>query len=159
MPQFILIENETPLEGLQGIRLSALASSQDFLTEVAQHYFGDWGQCRLVTNLDGVSEPLIDDIWDAQLDGNPVKNQPFVQFLCRLVRDRVSFAIWCSNDYRDLPIATTWEDVMRELARQTRWQPADTWLLFSPPDTDETAIDSNSMVSGGAWRTAVRDCN
>ena len=97
---------------------------------VATRYFGAWCACRLVTNVAGSGEALIDEVWKAQMDGTAIEETTFVRLLKAAVESGVRFVIWCSSDYEDLPTAHSWSEVLDML----RSQPADVWLRFVPLD-------------------------
>lgn len=133
MSQFMLIERGVDTSGLPAVILRPIDSGEDFLVAAAMHHFGDSRECRLVTDAAGSGESLIDDLCDVQRDGNTIEETTFVQFLKAAVASGVQFVIWHGGDYRDLPTAHSWSDILDLLRNQTRVQPADVYLRFVRP--------------------------
>jgi hypothetical protein len=134
MSQFMLVEREVDMRRFSAVVMSPIDVDDEFVREVATEHFGDWRECRMVTDASGGGESLIDDVCDAQLGGTVMEETTFVRFLKMVVESGVRFVIWHGSDYRDLPTAHTWSDVLQVLRDQTRIQPADVSLNFVPPD-------------------------
>lgn len=134
MSQFMLVEREVDTRSLSAVAISPIDVSDEFVRAVATEHFGDWRECRLVTDASGGGESLIDDVCDAQLDGAAIEDTTFVRFLKAVVESGVRFVIWHGSDYRSLPTTHSWSEVLEVLRSQTRLQPADVFLSFVPPD-------------------------
>jgi len=132
MSQFMLVEREVDTRSLSAVAMSPIELSDDFLREVATEHFGDWRGCRLVTDASGGGESLIDDVCDAQMAGAAIESTTLVRFLEAMVDSGVRFVLWHGREYRSLPVAHSWSDVLEALKNQTRLQPADVYLSFVP---------------------------
>jgi len=133
MSQFMLVEREMDTRGLSAVLLSPIDADDDLLRKVGVDYFGDWRGCRSVTDVAGSAESLVDDVCDAQLDGDPIEETTFVRLLRLLVESGVRFVIWHGSDYSNLPAAHTWSRVVEMVRSQAQIQPADLYLYFVPP--------------------------
>jgi hypothetical protein len=133
MSQFMLVEREVDTRSLLAVAMSPIDVGDEFVREVATEHFGDWRECRLVTDASGGGESLIDDLSDAQMGGAAIEDTKCVRFLKEVVESGVRFVIWHGSDYRSLPTAHSWSDVLEVLRSQTRLQPADVYLSFVPP--------------------------
>jgi hypothetical protein len=131
---FILVERGIDTRGRSSVMLSAVEVDDDFLRNVAAHYFGEWRWCRLVTDVAGSGESPVDDVSDAQRGGTAIEETAFVRLLQVLTESGVGFVIWHGSDYSNLPVVHSWSDVLESLRSQTRSQPADVYLRFVPPD-------------------------
>ncbi len=140
MSQFILIEREIRSPNPEAIAICPIDAANDYLQSVAADNFADWRQCRLVTDLTGRGESLIDDVWRAQQDGVPIEETTFVSFLRGLFDSGVGFVIWQGGDAADLPTVHSWSETLEQLRTQTRLQPADVCLRFVPPRTRADGI-------------------
>lgn len=134
MSQFILIEREVRAPSPLAIKLTRIGTNDDLLRKVAADYFAEWRECRLVTNLQGRAEPLVDDLCTAQEHGAPIEETTFVRFLRGLFDSGVGFVIWQGADSADLPTVHSWSDALGQLRARTRLQPADVYLRFVPPN-------------------------
>ncbi len=142
MSQFILIECEVCAPSHGAIMLTRIATNDDLLRKVAADYFAEWRECRLVTDLQGRGEPLLDDLCTAQQGGFPIEETTFVRFLWGLFDSGVGFVIWQGADSADLPTVHSWSDALGLLRAQTRLQPADVYLRFVPPKDQTEHIRS-----------------
>jgi hypothetical protein len=134
MSQFMLVERGIATRGLSSVMLSAVEVGDDLLRNVAVHYFGEWRRCRLVTDVAGSGESLVDDVSDAQRGGTAIEETAFVRLLQALTESGARFVIWHGSDYSNLPVVHSWSEVLDLLRSQTRSQPADVYLRVVPPD-------------------------
>jgi hypothetical protein len=132
MSQFMLVARGVDTRGLPAVVLKPIDVNDDFLRKVAEDYFGEWRECRLITDHAGSGESLVDDVCDAQLGGTPIEETTLVRFLAVVVESGVQFVIWHGGDCSDLPTAHSWTEVLGLLRSQTRIQPADVYLRFVP---------------------------
>jgi len=133
MSQFMLVERGIDTSESPEVLLSRIDEADDFLRNAATEFFGDWRECRQVTDVAGSGESLIDDVCAAQMSGTEIEKTTFVRYLRALVESGVRFIIWHGSDSSNLPTAQCWSDVLGLLRSQTRIQPADVFLRFVPP--------------------------
>jgi hypothetical protein len=136
MTQFMLVESDVRLRLPPGTRADRVGRfgnrAEEFLAEVAEYQFGTSTGYSVVTS-DGRSiEPLIDDVWEALENGSEIEATDFGRFAAMLIRDGIGFACWAADDYRDLPIVCSWDELATQLRGQTRNQPAELYVRFSP---------------------------
>lgn len=138
MSQFMLIERDVATRSLPGVLLTKIPDEDDFFRDVAMTYFRDWRRCRVVTDLTGRGEPLVDDVCDARRAGSQIEETTFARFLRLLVDARVQFVCWCGSDHQNLPTAHAWSEVVEQISAQTNMQPADLYLHFVPSCASST---------------------
>ena len=82
MSQFMLVERELKSSDHPLVVQRELheVGNQELHREVATQNFGDWRNCRLVTDADGVGEPLIDAMWTARVNGTSVEETAIARF-------------------------------------------------------------------------------
>jgi len=132
MTQFMLVKSGTGIDAPSGISLQPFGEADDFLCSVARFYFGSIDDCRLVVDPHGVTEPLVDELWEAQRSGEDLGRGALFQLVSDLVQHGVEFVLWSGGDFGDLPIVRTMHEVEDQLRSQTRAQPADVILHFCP---------------------------
>ncbi len=130
MSQFVMITSADNLELPNGLRLCAIESNEDFFQSIAQSYFGTWGNCRLVFDESGRTEPIIDDVFEAQQFGCGIEEIAFVKLLTQLVKNKTEFICWCGKEYNDLPVVLSWTDLIDQLLKQTAVQPAEFYVHY-----------------------------
>lgn len=144
MSQFILIERELCAPHPEAIAICLIDAANDYLQSVAADNFADWRQCRLVTDLTGRGESLIDDVWRAQQDGVPIEETTFVSFLRGLFDSGVGFVIWHGGDAADLPTVDSWSETLEQLRTQT--PPVSGKLSPPPPRPDPFSRGVNRRI-------------
>lgn len=110
----------------------ARAINDEFLKLVASEYFGIVDDCWAITDNSGRTEPLIDDVWEAQRAHQDPSTTPFMQMLTILADHDIEFICWCSSDFHDLPKASSLEEIRALVLSQTALQPADLYIHFQP---------------------------
>ena len=85
----------------------------------------------------GSTEPLIDEVCDAQIAGNSIEETTFLRVLKTLVDQEVRFVIWHGSDHSEIPVTRTWVRIVEAVREQITMQPADLYLYFAPPATGQ----------------------
>lgn len=132
MTQIVMIGNHLSSQLASGIVLTPVKNDDTQLLAIARDLFCDANEFFLVAGNDGRSEPLIDDVWEAQRDGRRIEDILFVKLTHQLIGLGIEFACWIGADYRNLPVVSTWERFRAELLVQTKDQPADLYVHYRP---------------------------
>lgn len=132
MTQFMLVGSPRSMDLSPGVLVRPIPGSDDFLESVACHYFGGPHGCRVVTDESGRTEPLIDDVCDAQQLHRDIGSTAFVKAARTFVEEGIEFICWCSADHDRLPIVHSWAEFEEQLLSQTAVQPADLFVHFKP---------------------------
>jgi hypothetical protein len=114
----------------EGIVAAPLGRGDDLLEMIARHHFGVPERCWVIADGQGRTEPIVDEVWEAQRNGQDIRETRFARFVSSLCRSGVEFVCWCGGDFRELPVVHTWEELLHELTLQTAAQPADLFLHF-----------------------------
>lgn len=130
MTQFIMVRAQPSSSPAFGICF--LVIREEWLAQIAKEYFGTSKGCRLVVDDEGRAEPLIDDVWEAQRNGEDPFRTKFIALLQQLVDESIPFVCWASSDFRDLPLAVSFTEVKAEVLSQTVTQPAELFLQYRP---------------------------
>jgi hypothetical protein len=136
--QFVLIERWVDSHSLPAIVLRQIDVGDAFLREAAVQLFGDWQECRLVTDVGDGCEALVDDVWEAMERGDAIEETNLLLLLRMVVASRMRFVLWHGGDCSSLPIARSWRELVELLRSQARGQPADVWLRYEPADGAST---------------------
>jgi hypothetical protein len=132
MTQFMMIKTSDNLDCPPGVYLRSIGTHEDFLQTVARGYFGSSATCRLVVDQTGVTEPLVDDVWDAQRTGQDLTRVGLVALARHLLDERIEFVCWCGNESHELPTVESWSEFLAQLRLQTNDQPADLYVHYRP---------------------------
>jgi hypothetical protein len=108
------------------------APDGDLLQTVASEYFGADNDCCLIVDRSGRTEPLIDDVWEAQNSRRDPLSTPFMKLLAMLIDGGVEFVCWCGSDFWDLPSPANLAEVQEQVLLQTATQPADLYVHYRP---------------------------
>ena len=127
----MLVEGDPGAPFWPTLLLRALDEDDDFLCQVAVECFGDWRGCRLVTDLEGGGESLVNEVAEARLAGTPIEETTLVRLLRVLVDAGMRFALWEAADCFGLPGASNWSDLLA-LVHQMQAHPAELYALFDP---------------------------
>lgn len=129
MTQFMLVRSDDPPPAREAV-VSALSPDDELHRAVALHHFGTTRQVWSVSDAEGLLEPLVDPLWEFGASGRDLAAAPFAAILAELVRRGAEFVLWCGDDFEDLPIARTWDELVSQLRTQTASQPADVFVRF-----------------------------
>ena len=130
MSQFVMTIIDRQIIPPQGIYLREITSDEDFLQSIALKYFGTLDNCRLIVDKSDCSEPLIDDVWNAQRSNTDIEELAFVKLLTMLIDYQHKFICWCGSDFLELPIIASKADLLNELLSQTAEQPAEFYAQY-----------------------------
>jgi hypothetical protein len=134
MTQFMMLRGGERLRLPPQTRLYPVSPHDDFLAEVAREHFGSVEGCRMLVDRSGVSAPLIDEVWEAQIHGRDVADTTFASVAAQFIQSGTEFICWHASDFRHLPVVSSWSGFLAELRSQTHGQPADFWVRYQPPD-------------------------
>jgi len=130
--QFMLINTPKPVDLPPGVKLEPIARGEDFILSVARDYFGNTDNCHVVTDGSGRTEPLIDDVCDAQQQHRDIESTAFVKATRAFIHASIEFVCWSAADSSDLPKVRSWAEFEEELLSQTVAHPADFYVHFAP---------------------------
>ncbi len=134
MTQFMICSRRPEGRTPEGVVIRSIADSDSPAVEVAKHYFPTEGAPQIVLDKSGSAAPLVDAIWERLSEARDFVDCPLVQFLGNLMRVKIAFVLWCSDDFDELPRVRTVDELLAAFRKQASMQPADVFLWYSAAD-------------------------